>query len=207
MKKEKTTFYIFRHGETELNEIGRRQGRQDYPLTARARVRAEILADECADINFAAFFASSLIRSIETATIIKTEQRKIPLIIEDLLLERFFGKYEVPGHSSEFNRKIDILKHLDADERFRHKIEENIESDEELAQRMETFLAAYALSERTFGVVAHAGIMRAFLLKQGFASWQQLGPGAIANLGFFVIETDGIEHIITQSAGIVLGSR
>ncbi|HET6742501.1 MAG TPA: histidine phosphatase family protein [Kribbella sp.] len=67
------TTYLGRHGQTEWNVAGRRQGRLDSPLTPRgsdqARRNAQLLSAEGID----AVFSSPLGRAHRTATIIGTE--------------------------------------------------------------------------------------------------------------------------------------
>lgn len=67
------TTYLARHGQTEWNVAGRRQGRLDSPLTPhgsnQAHRNAQLLRDEGID----AVFSSPLGRARRTATIIGTE--------------------------------------------------------------------------------------------------------------------------------------
>lgn len=58
---------LARHGETEWNRLGIRQGHLDSPLTARGRVQGELLAASVADQGADGVFASPLGRARTTA--------------------------------------------------------------------------------------------------------------------------------------------
>ena len=58
---------LARHGETQWNLAGRRQGRLDSPLTARGLAQAHRVADGLAETGVDAIFASPLGRAVATA--------------------------------------------------------------------------------------------------------------------------------------------
>jgi probable phosphoglycerate mutase len=76
--------YLARHGQTEWNVAGRRQGRLDSPLTllgvAQARRNALLLVGEGID----AVFASPLGRAQATATIIASQLGLSVRVVDDL---------------------------------------------------------------------------------------------------------------------------
>ncbi|TCC20159.1 histidine phosphatase family protein [Kribbella speibonae] len=76
--------YLARHGQTEWNVAGRRQGRLDSPLTPlgleQARQNARLLLDEGID----AIFASPLGRAHRTASLIASELGLSVQVVEDL---------------------------------------------------------------------------------------------------------------------------
>ncbi|MFG1908948.1 histidine phosphatase family protein [Kribbella sp. NPDC048928] len=78
------TTYLARHGQTEWNTAGRRQGRLDSPLTPhgsdQAHRNAQLLSGEGID----AVFASPLGRARRTATIIGTELGLGIRVVDDL---------------------------------------------------------------------------------------------------------------------------
>jgi 2,3-bisphosphoglycerate-dependent phosphoglycerate mutase len=65
-----TTLILARHGETDWNRDGRWQGHADEPLNDRGRAQAQALAEELADEQIAAVYASDLRRARETAEIV-----------------------------------------------------------------------------------------------------------------------------------------
>jgi broad specificity phosphatase PhoE len=76
--------YLARHGQTEWNVAGRRQGRLDSPLTPlgleQARRNAHLLTGEGID----AIFASPLGRARRTASIIGSELGLTVQVVDDL---------------------------------------------------------------------------------------------------------------------------
>ena len=85
--------YIARHGQTDWNVQTRIQGRTDIELNEtginQAYQTREILLPEKIDL----IITSPLKRAFKTANIIN-EGRDIPLVVEERVAERNFGKYE-----------------------------------------------------------------------------------------------------------------
>ena len=92
--------YLFRHGETEWNTEGRRQGRLNSPLTSRGQLQARNNA-LCLQQNFSLagpvkVYSSPIGRAKETALIMLNELN-IPtnsIIFDNRLMESSFGKWE-----------------------------------------------------------------------------------------------------------------
>ena len=90
--------YLIRHGETDWNREGRRQGRTDIPLNdiGRQQIRhaAYLLGQLCPDVD--SIYSSPLSRALESAEIVAQtlhwDSGKIQ--IEPLLIERDFGLSE-----------------------------------------------------------------------------------------------------------------
>jgi len=89
----KRSFYFLRHGQTDWNIAGRFQGHTDIPLNevglAQARDAARILGQCPIDL----IVASPLIRARKTAEIVSERLGK-PLLFDDELKERRFGRFE-----------------------------------------------------------------------------------------------------------------
>lgn len=85
--------YIMRHGKTEWNERRKLQGRSDIPLNEEGRNMARRAANEYADIHFDVCYCSPLIRAKETAQLL-LEERDVPILYDDRLMEMCFGEYE-----------------------------------------------------------------------------------------------------------------
>lgn len=62
------SIYLFRHGQTEWNRLGKFQGHSDIPLNDEGRRQAKALIHPLKTIGIEALFSSDLIRAIETAT-------------------------------------------------------------------------------------------------------------------------------------------
>ena len=64
---ERTQVIIVRHGETEWNIRGIRQGNLDSALTTKGMVQAQALAQRLGRESFAALYSSDLGRAVQTA--------------------------------------------------------------------------------------------------------------------------------------------
>ena len=100
-----------RHGETDLNRpIRRMQGISNYDLNMNGIRQAEITRDKLANEEFDIIISSPLKRARHTAEIIN-EVRKLPLIYDDRLIERNYGKLEGEVFNKEyFNLDYDFEK-------------------------------------------------------------------------------------------------
>ena len=86
-------FYVVRHGFTEWNIIRKVQGVTDKDLTDEGRRQAEKAREEIKDIPLDFIITSPLSRARETAEIMNRDH-KVPVMVDDRLLERNFGIYE-----------------------------------------------------------------------------------------------------------------
>ena len=90
----RTEFYIFRHGETELNRQKRWQGSgMDYDLTENGIVQAQKLAAKLQGKGIEIIFSSPLRRAFHTAKI-AAAVLGIPVAVENDLRECFYGEAE-----------------------------------------------------------------------------------------------------------------
>ena len=76
--------YLARHGETEWNRRGRRQGQLDSPLTVRGRSQADAVAAVLEGCRVDAVFHSPLGRAAQTAQIIATHLYATPTELTEL---------------------------------------------------------------------------------------------------------------------------
>ena len=93
MNTQSTTFYLFRHGETDWNSKGLVQGHSNIPLNDKGRGQAAELTKKLKELDLEIIFSSDLDRAHETAMIAKGN---LDLEIEktDQLREAFFGEAE-----------------------------------------------------------------------------------------------------------------
>jgi len=82
-----------RHGKTDWNEIHKLQGRTDIPLNEEGKNMADLAKAQRDEIEFDVCYCSPLIRARETAEIVLRD-RKIPIIVDERLIEMSFGIYE-----------------------------------------------------------------------------------------------------------------
>lgn len=196
------TFYIVRHGETIWNVEKLIQGHGDSPLTSLGKMQAENIARELKDIKFDKIYSSDLLRAKKTAEIIALEHK---LVVETtkLLRERSWGNFE--GKSQKLFKKFNkVIDELTRAERFTHKVSPEVESDEEITSRLITFLREVAVSNphKTILVTTHGGIMKAFLIHIGFASYENFRKHFIANTGYIKLKSDGVDFFIEKTKGV-----
>lgn len=87
-------FYVFRHGETDLNKLNCWQGSgMDYDLNETGVFQAERLARKLKDKNLQVIFSSPLKRAKHTSDIVGG-YLDIPIIVKQNLRECFYGDAE-----------------------------------------------------------------------------------------------------------------
>ncbi len=87
------TLYVVRHGRTEYNEKHLFCGRTDVPLSDIGRAQLPSLAEAARGYGLDAIFSSPLRRAVETAEAVAAVTG-LPVITDDRLVERDFGKFE-----------------------------------------------------------------------------------------------------------------
>ncbi|MEM3399787.1 MAG: histidine phosphatase family protein [Candidatus Micrarchaeia archaeon] len=86
--------FLIRHAESLYNFENRIQGKTDSPLTEKGISQSRLLAQRFRNERLDAVYSSTLIRSIETASIILREHAGLPHIKTPLLNERNYGILE-----------------------------------------------------------------------------------------------------------------
>jgi phosphoserine phosphatase len=201
------TFYIVRHGETEWNVVHRLQGQENSPLTKNGIKQAKDLAKIFSEIKFAEVFSSDLGRAHQTAEVIALEQQ-IAVKTTQLLRERRFGKF-TGMKSDQFRNELKGLlekrEELTEEDQLDFRIDDDIETMAEVSSRAITFLreTAMAYPEKKVMVVTHGGVIRDLLVRLGFGTSKEISYDAISNLGYFVLESDGVDFFIKETHGII----
>jgi broad specificity phosphatase PhoE len=88
-----TTLLLARHGETDWNRELRIQGSSDVALNDLGREQARALAQELADVELDAIYASDLARARATAEAV-AETHGLEVRVDPRLRERSFGSWE-----------------------------------------------------------------------------------------------------------------
>jgi probable phosphoglycerate mutase len=88
-----TTLLLVRHGETDWNADGRLQGHTDRPLSEFGRRQARQLAEELADEELDAIYASDLSRARETAQVVGA-RLGLAAVLDPDLREKDWGTWE-----------------------------------------------------------------------------------------------------------------
>lgn len=197
------TFYIVRHGLTEWNKQRRLQGQVNIPLTKEGEKQAiEAAKKYFQGINFAVAFSSDLLRAKRTAEIIALE-KKIALKTTQVLRERSFGPHEGKTTSDiEKKLKIDIKDfRILSDEQLAQL---KIETNKNLMTRFISFLRETAIVYlgKNVLVVTHGSVMRIFLEKLGVITKEESKNLVIENLGYFILQSDGVDFKVKEMVGI-----
>jgi broad specificity phosphatase PhoE len=157
--------YVFRHGETDWNKVGRMQGHTDIPLNETGRRQALVLQAYFAKHPIEAILCSDLGRAQETAKIARGSLN-IPIIVDPRQRETKLGDAE--GLTRE---EVQQSLHPDIWQRW-HTFPEiwdhrfpNGESKREHLDRVQGALLDF-LSKTPYakiGVSSHGGSMRRLL--------------------------------------------
>lgn len=88
--------YLCRHGQTEFNAIGRRQGQVDSNLTAMGQAQASAMGRRLATLNLDDFriYASPLGRAHHSARLIAAELGQAPITLDPRLMEIGMGSWD-----------------------------------------------------------------------------------------------------------------
>ncbi len=198
------TIYLVRHGEAEGNAHGIIMGHLDLPLTEKGEAQAKETAQKLKDIHFDYVYSSDLMRARRTAEII-TLEKKLAVQTSKLLRERTYGIHEGKHYAdySEGTKTFwDSLEKLSEEARKDASYPDGIESDSSIASRMITFLREIAVAApgKTVLVATHGGILRAFLIRIGYAKRE--GFPDIKNGAFIKMISDGIDFIVKETSGV-----
>ncbi len=88
---------IVRHGETEWNRLGIKQGLRDVPLNENGRKQAVRCGKELSFEKWGGIICSTLSRAKETAKIIANQIGEIKVLENELLVERDYGECDSNG--------------------------------------------------------------------------------------------------------------
>ena len=206
------TIYLVRHGETDNNKNDIIQGSKvDMILNKKGENQSKAAAQRLKTVPFNAAFSSDLVRAKQTAEIISL-QHHLAVTTTKALRERGFGAYE--GRSiKQFRDDLkDLLARFDtlSDEaKFDFTFPYGIENLNQAVTRLITFLREISVAYlgKTVLVVSHGALIRHFLIRIGFATFQQLQwiPGIsmpISNLGHAIIDCDGLDFFVKDTFGI-----
>ncbi len=209
-KHDLTTIYIVRHGEAEHN-VKFHEGfepKLEYLalLTEKGKLQVYNLAKKLKKIHFDVVLSSDLLRAKQTAEILALE-RKLAVQTTERIRERSFSSYlksRPEKTRDELEREMqNTLKEMDEKAKMTYKHSKDIESAEEGALRLITFLREIAIAypEKTILVINHGNLMRSLLTHLGWAKYDELPQGAVENTGYVVLESDGVDFFIKDIRG------
>jgi probable phosphoglycerate mutase len=157
----RTQIIIVRHGQTEWNIRGIRQGYLDSPLTAKGLAQAKALGQRLAREQFTTLYSSDLGRAVQTAQEIANVTGH-PIVTDARLRERHLGIFQ-GLNADEIN-----AKHPEERKAMRSRGPSYvIPGGESMAQQVERNIACLNdLAARHRGeqivVVTHGGVVSAF---------------------------------------------
>ena len=206
--------YLVRHGETEGNLVHLYQGDSD-PLSVKGKAQGEILAKRFSTIQLDMILSSRYKRAMETANIVG-EAKKLPVEIEDLMVERKWPK-EIEGKKADdatIQELRSLLKEKElSDPQWKYSNEERYIDVRERAIKFLKKAETLSASHNNILLVSHAHVLKVLL------SVILHGPDVSAklfrdifyvislhNTGITVVEYDGKQwHIVTFNDHAHLG--
>jgi broad specificity phosphatase PhoE len=204
LKPSFSRFYIIRHGQTEWNLEKRIQGQLDSNLSEKGEEQAKGIAKKLLGVDFSTVYSSDLGRAKQTANILIME-KKVVLKTTALLRERYMGILQGKTRQEMSQKLIDLLDQLDQLYKLKQKNPNiKIEDWQKVASRTLRFIrqAAVAHDGENVLVVTHSGNIRALLKKLKFHDLEKLYHLAVENLGYFVLDSDGVDFFVKQLNGI-----
>ena len=198
--------YIVRHGETEWNKNKTVMGQMDSPLTPEGVEGVKATAEALKNVHFDAIFSSDSPRAKRTAEIIRLD-RELAVQTSELLRERKFGHFE-GNPSEEYHATVQHLleekKRLAEHEQWKFRLSEDMESDEELADRLIIQLReiAAAYPGKTVLIATHGGCIRTFLMRTDPANYKKSASDPVPNAGYLKVLSDGIDFFLKDIVGM-----
>jgi probable phosphoglycerate mutase len=158
---QRTQLIIVRHGQTEWNIAGIRQGHLDSCLTSKGLAQAKALAQRLAQERFSALYSSDLGRAVQTAMAI-ADLTGHEIVTDARLRERHLGIFQGlnAGQISEkYPEERRLLRTIGPDyvipggESMRQQVERNVSYLNDLASKH---------VGETIVVVTHGGVVSGF---------------------------------------------
>jgi len=166
-KAQKTTIYIARHGETDMNKADRHQSGEivDTQLNDHGIFQAQNLGEELKDKKIDFVYSSPLLRTEQTCQIaLDAAGHKCEILFDERLIERMYG--EAAGRTNTelgmptFREDFWDLSKMD---QFKGRFGESVM---DLQKRVFEFIDE--IKEKYVGknifMVAHAGVCRMFYI-------------------------------------------
>lgn len=164
-----TTFYIVRHGQTEANKAGLKQGTINTPntyLTEKGKQQAETLAENFDISAFDRVFASPLVRTKQTAEILN-KKANLPLEYDKRLLEISYGDWDGQKNADLMKKYPNFFSELvnDVTEDYVHAAP-NSESFKHVEKRVADFTQEISekYPDEKIVIVTHGFTVRSFAI-------------------------------------------
>lgn len=156
-------FYIFRHGETDLNKQKRWQGSgMDYDLNETGVVQAQNLVEKLKDKGLEVIFSSPLKRAFQTAEVVG-KALNIPVIVKPGLRECFYGDAEGQLISDLQKQMSEIVGNWANPDFFDIRFPNGESKKEALDRVLAELLKLTSEDFNIAGIAIHGGTMAAML--------------------------------------------
>lgn len=156
-----------RHGESEAN-VRQIISNRDLPhgLTKKGIAQAAALADRMAEAEVRAIYCSSILRAVETATIV-AERLGLPFIITPALMEFDCGRMEGRHAGQAWAAHEAVVRAWDDDRDYERRIEPDGESFNDMKARFLPFVQQvvheYEESAGDILLISHGGMLHQML--------------------------------------------
>lgn len=156
-------FYVFRHGETDLNKEGRWQGSgMDYELNETGLVQAQGLIDKLKNKGLEIIFSSPLKRAFQTAEVVG-KVLNIPVTVKTDLRECFYGDAEGQFIADLQKQMPEIVNNWANPEYFDIRFPNGESKKEALDRVLAALIELTSEDFNTAGIAIHGGTMAAML--------------------------------------------
>lgn len=156
-------FYVFRHGETELNKQKRWQGSgMDYDLNENGIKQAQGLIEKLKDKGLEKIFSSPLIRAKHTADVV-AQALNIPVEIRNDLRECFYGDAEGQLIADLQKNVPEIVNNWNNPQYFDIRFPNGESKKEALIRVLAEIKDLTSQNFSTMGIAIHGGTMGAML--------------------------------------------
>lgn len=204
-EKDKTTFYLVRHGETKWNREGKMQGHSDSPLTEEGKRQAIRLNGLLHDVHFDRVLSSDLPRAVSTARIIIGDS-SLEIITTKDLRERSYGSYEgkdIGIYKRELKEQFDIVNNLPVEKRWTLRLAPGIETNQEMCDRFMLCIgeAVKNYTGDTILVSSHGSVIKYSVASLGVVRFHD--PHLVINNGCYIkIVRDGSGFKVEEMVGV-----
>ncbi len=156
-------FYVFRHGETELNKQKRWQGSgMDYDLNENGIKQAQGLIEKLKDKGLEKIFSSPLIRAKHTADVV-AKSLNIPVEVRNDLRECFYGDAEGQLIADLQKNVPEIVNNWNNPQYFDIRFPNGESKKEALIRVLAEIKDLTSQNFSTMGIAIHGGTMGAML--------------------------------------------
>lgn len=156
-------FYVFRHGETELNQQKRWQGSgMDYDLNENGVKQAQGLIEKLKDKGLEKIYSSPLKRAKHTAEVV-AQVLNIPVEVRNDLRECFYGVAEGKLIADLQKEVPEIVNNWNNPNYFNIKFEDGESKKEALDRVLAELVKITSEDFNIAGIAIHGGTMGAML--------------------------------------------